>query len=143
MLKEKQMQDIKDLKLQGYTISEISPHYAESGIKPPSLPTIRKYFQMDVLPAVPNENFQKDKAFDHEPFRSAILVILTNNKDKKNVCMSSVYDVLQEKFIESGDFSELPGNEQTLRNYIHYLEQNGMLEQNSKELRRDTEPPRQ
>jgi hypothetical protein len=90
MLKEKQMQDIKDLKLQGYTISEISQHYTENGLKPPSLPTIRKYFQMDVLPETPNENLQKDKAFDHEPFRSAILAILFNNKDKKNVCMSSV-----------------------------------------------------
>lgn len=135
MLKEKQMQGIKDLKLQGYTISEISQHYTESGLKPPSLPTIRKYFRMDVLPEKPNENLQKDKAFDREPFRSAILTILTNNKNKKNVCMSSVYDVLQEKFIESGNYSELPGNEQTLRNYIHYLNQNGMIAQSPKELR--------
>ena len=128
MLKEKQMQDIKDLKLQGYTISEISQHYTENGLKPPSLPTIRKYFQMDVLPETPNENLQKDKAFDHEPFRSAILSILINNKDKKNVCMSSVFDVLEEKFIESNEFEELPGNEQTLRNYIHYLKQSGLIE---------------
>ena len=36
--------------------------------------------------------------------------------------MSSVYDVLEEKFIENGDYEKLPGNQQTLRNYIHYLE---------------------
>ena len=44
--------------------------------KPPSLPTIRKYFNMDVLPDTPGEKLQKDKAFDVEPFRSAIIEVL-------------------------------------------------------------------
>ena len=35
--------------------------------------------------------------------------------------ISSVYDLLEEKFIENGDFKALPGNEQTLRNYVRYL----------------------
>jgi len=41
--------------------------------------------------------------------------------------MSSVYDLLQEKFIENVDFKALPGNEQTLRNYVHHLEEAGMV----------------
>ena len=43
--------------------------------------------------------------------------------------MSSVYDVLEELFIESGQFERLPGNEQTLRNYIHHLEESGQITQ--------------
>jgi hypothetical protein len=38
-----------------------------------------------------------------------------------------VYDVLLEKFVESGDHETLPGNEQTLRNYVHYLESKGII----------------
>ena len=41
--------------------------------------------------------------------------------------MSSVYDVLVERFVESGEFDSLPGNEQTLRNYIHRLEEDGRI----------------
>ncbi len=42
MLKEKQMQEIQDLKLRGYSINEIVRYYEGQGQKPPSLPTIRK-----------------------------------------------------------------------------------------------------
>ena len=41
MLKEKQMQEIQDLKLRGYSMNEIVRYYEEKGQKPPSLPTIR------------------------------------------------------------------------------------------------------
>ena len=41
--------------------------------------------------------------------------------------ISSVYDLLEEKFIENGDFKALPGNEQTLRNYVRYLEDAGVI----------------
>ena len=43
-------------------------------------------------------------------------------------CISSVYDVLEEKFIENGDYEALPGNEQTLRNYVHYLVKTGQID---------------
>ena len=33
----------------------------------------------------------------------------------------------EEKFIENGDYEKLPGNQQTLRNYIHYLEDSGQI----------------
>lgn len=128
MLKAKQMQEIQDLKLRGYTINEIVRYYEEQGQKPPSLPTIRKYYQMDAVPGVPNQNLIKDKAFDHEPYRSAIIEIIKNN-NKGSYCASSIYDVLIEKFIENGTTAALPGNEQTLRNYIHYLNNSGIIEQ--------------
>ena len=89
MLKEKQMQEIQDLKLRGYSIGEIVRHYERQSLRPQSLPTIRKYYRMDAMPKTPNQNLLKDKAFDYEPYRSAIIEILRNNNKnsfyKKNV----------------------------------------------------------
>jgi len=127
MLTDKKMQDIQDLKLRGYSIGEIQSYYEGQGGKSPSLPTIRKYYNMDALPQTPHENLMKDKAFDHDPFRSAIIEIV-RNLSKKEYYVSSVYDVLLERFVESGDFEGLPGNEQTLRNYIRYLTSCGIVE---------------
>lgn len=126
MLTKTAMQEIQDLKMRGYTQTEIIQYYKEKGEKPPSRPTIQKYYQMDVIPANPGAALVKEKAFDQEPFRSAILIILNANA-QKDYCMSSVYDVLEEMFVESGEFDSLPGNEQTLRNYIHYLEESGQI----------------
>ena len=50
MLAKNQMQEIQDLKLRGYTQSEIIDYYKDQGVKPPSRPTISKYFKMDVVP---------------------------------------------------------------------------------------------
>ena len=36
--------------------------------------------------------------------------------------------MLEEKFIENGDYEALPGNEQTLRNFVRYLEKTGQIE---------------
>ncbi len=126
MLTKTTMQEIQELKLQGLTQAEIIAHYKELGIKPPSRPTIAKYYSMDVIPENPGEKLAKDKAFDEEPFRSAILRILERNEDK-DYCMSSVYDALEELFVENGEYDRLPGNEQTLRNYIHHLEETGQI----------------
>ena len=135
MLTTAQMQEIQDLKLRGYTKSEIPAYYTAQGKKPPSMPTIRKYYDMDVLPDEPGAALQKDKVFDHEPFRSVIIEVMRNNADNKHLCISSVYDVLEERFIENGDFTELPGNQQTLRNYVHYLRANDIVESEPKNTR--------
>lgn len=134
MLTVQQMQLIQNLKLQGYTKSEIIAYYTSQGLKPPSRPTLQKYYDMDVLPENPGEKLAKDKAFDAEPFRGTIIKILEANAGK-DYCISSVYDVLCEKFIENGTFAELPGNEQTLRNYVHHLIDSGIVKQD-KEHRR-------
>jgi hypothetical protein len=127
MLNKFMMQEIIDLKLQGYTVAGIRDYYEARGIKPPSMPTIRKYYGMDVLPDDPGEKLEKPKVFDEEPFRSEIIKVLENNRDNKSLCISSVYDFLEEKFIENGDLEALPGNPQTLRNYVHYLEDHGIV----------------
>lgn len=41
--------------------------------------------------------------------------------------MSSVYDVLVELFVENGPHDKIPGNEQTLWNFIHHLEATGQI----------------
>ena len=120
MLTKTQMQQIQDLKLMGYTKKDIIRYYEARGKKPPSRPTISKYYDMDVVSDDSGEKLAKPKTFDAEPFWSTILRILEINSGK-SFCMSSVYDVLEEKFIENGIYDKLLGNEQTLRNYIHYL----------------------
>lgn len=126
MLTKTKMQEIQDLKLQGYTKADIIRYYEAQGRKPPSRPTISKYYDMDVIPDDPGAKLAKPKTFDAEPFRSTIIRILETNSGK-SFCMSSVYDVLEEKFIENGEYEKLPGNQQTLRNYIHYLEDSGQI----------------
>jgi hypothetical protein len=119
------MQEIQDFKLMGYSVNEIVRHYKKEGGVAPSLPTIRKYYRMDGVPAEPNRNLQKEKAFDCEPYRSAVIAMLVNND---GCCASSVYDVLVEEHVESGAVGALPGNEQTLRNYVRYLKASGAVE---------------
>lgn len=126
MLAKQKMQEIQDLKLQGYTKAGIITYYEVHGEKPPSRPTLNKYYDMDVISDCPGQRLSKEKSFDTEPFRSAVIAILEANSTK-NYCMSSVYDVLLEKFVENGGCTQLPGNEQTLRNYIHYLEGHGLI----------------
>lgn len=148
MLTKAMIQEIQDLKLQGFAENEIASYYESKGIKPPSAPTIRKYYKMDVVPENPGANLEKPKAFAEEPFHSAILRILQNNQNNKSLCISSVYDVLEEIFIETGEFEALPGNPQTLRNYVRYLKESGTVAETPKNTRVydhvfDTEPGEQ
>ena len=89
MLTKTKMQEIQDLKLQGYTKADIIRYYEAQGRKPPSRPTISKYYDMDVLPDDPGAKLAKPKTFDAEPFRSTIIRILETNSGK-TFCMSSV-----------------------------------------------------
>lgn len=134
MLTKQQMQEIQDLKLRGYTQTEIHDYFVAQGIKPPSRPTISKYFRMDVVPEDPGERLAKEKAFDAEPFKSVIIATLEANGGR-DFCMSSVYDLLEERFVDSGEFERLPGNEQTLRNYVHHLEETGQVKPGDRNAR--------
>ncbi|MEE1157908.1 MAG: hypothetical protein UHS51_00660, partial [Atopobiaceae bacterium] len=49
--------------------------------------------------------------------------------------MSSVYDVLVERYVETGEFEILPGTEQTLRNYIRWLRETGQVGEPGKHRR--------
>ena len=53
MLTKQQMQEIQDLKLRGYTKTDIVTYFREQGLKPPSRPTINKYYDMDFMPEQP------------------------------------------------------------------------------------------
>jgi len=76
--------------------------------------TVAKYFAMEEedYRAYRQDHLFRDKAFDD--LRSEILEVYEAN-DFRPLQVSSVYDYLEEKY------GVLPGNEQTLRNYIGYL----------------------
>ena len=135
MLNKAMMQEIQDLKIRGFTPREISDHLKARDGKAPSMPTIRKYYAMDIVPDDPGVLLSKDKAFGQEPFHSAVIEVLRNNENNPKLCISSVYDVLEERFIENGEFDELPGNPQTLRNYVRYLRNNNIVAQTPKNTR--------
>ena len=61
MLTKTKMQEIQDLKLQGYTTADIIRYYEAQGRKPPSRPTISKYYDMDVIPDDPGANLAKPR----------------------------------------------------------------------------------
>jgi len=119
------MQEILELKAAGLTVSEIEKYLRTKTGKSPSLPTIRKYFRMDKVPDDFGVKLKKDKVFDVEPFRGSIIEILEKNP---RCHISSVFDVLEERYLESGRFDRLPGNAQTLRNFVGYLKESGVVE---------------
>jgi transposase len=126
MLRSAMIQEIKDMKLKGYSINEIIEYYERKPGKTPSRPTIRKYYHLDVKPEELGINLCKDKVFDEEPWKSYIIAILTNNPGK--CYSSSVYDVMMERFVETGEYEGLPGSERTLRTYIKHLIGSGQVE---------------
>ena len=144
MIQDEMIEEIQELKLAGYTPKEVHEELKSRHVKVPTLKTVRKYYNMDCAPDDNHAKVRKQMAFDREPFASAIVEIVNLNPD---CCRSSVYDVLIEKFVECGDYDALPGNEQTLRNYIHRLEADGVLGKPSPDRRKydiiPTPPPGQ
>ena len=82
--------------------------------------TVAKYFSMEEedYRAYRREHLFRDKAFDD--MRSEVLEVYEANGFRR-LQVSSVYDYLEEKY------GALPGNEQTLRNYVAYLVQTESL----------------
>ena len=83
--------------------------------------TVAKYFAMDEedYRAYRREHLFRDKGFDG--LREEILEVYEANGFRR-LQVSSVYDYLEERY------GSLPGNEQTLRNYIDYLNRTDRLQ---------------
>ncbi len=114
MIREKMYEKIQTFKRLGYSKSEIA---SEMEIDPK---TVARYYAMDERDF---RSYQKEQMFQDkvlEKYEKDILKVYEKNEFKK-LNMSSVYDYLEEKY------GDLPGNEQTLRNYISYLIQTDKL----------------
>ena len=142
MIQDDMIREIQELKLSGYTPKEAHEELKKRHTKVPTLKTVRKYYNMDGAPDDNHAKVRKQMAFDCEPFRSEVIEIAERNPD---AYMSSIYDVLVEKFVEGGDYEELPGNEQTLRNFIRRLKEDGEIAPAGERKRRhdvvDVPPP--
>lgn len=114
MIREKMYEKIQTFKRLGYSRSEIA---SELEIDPK---TAARYYAMDErdFRSYRREQIFRDKVF--EEYEKDILEVYEKNEFKK-LNMSSIYDYLEERY------STLPGNEQTLRNYISYLIQTDKL----------------
>ena len=86
MLTKTQMQEIQDLKLQGYTKADIIRYYEAQGRKPPSRPTISKYYDMDVLPDDPGAKFANQKPLTQSLSAARLSVFLRRTAEEVSVC---------------------------------------------------------
>lgn len=118
---------IYELKQMGIPKSEVEKAFRNRGLKPPTKPTIRKYYNMDeqLSTAHMAEVYVKEKAFDAPICKD--LIVRTLNVNGTDITVSSVYDLLLEKLVDTEILDKLPGNEQTLRNYCRYLKKNGLV----------------
>ena len=82
--------------------------------------TVAKYYHMteEEYTAYRCQQLFREKAF--EEYEKEIKEVYAKN-DYQRLNMASVYDYLEERF------GELPGNEQTLRNFIGYLKESNKL----------------
>lgn len=108
MINKAMFRQVQAFKRQGYSKGAIG-RALELDAK-----TVAKYFAMEEedFRAYRRELLFRDKAFDR--FRREILEVYEAN-DFRGLQVSSVYDYLEERH------GALPGNEQTLRNFIGYL----------------------
>lgn len=127
MIRTKMYRQIQEFKRQGYTKGEIGE---EMGLDPK---TVAKYYGMDdaEYKAYRQQHMFRNKAL--ETLEPDILDIYEKNEYKR-VNMAAVYDYLEEKH------GSLPANEQSLRNYIHYLIQTDKLKLDER-LRTYTQVP--
>jgi len=114
MIQEKMYKQIQNFKRQGHSKREIA---TAMRVDPK---TVAKYYRMDEreFRSYRQQHMFRDKTF--EEYEQDILEVYKSNEFKR-LNMSSVYDYLEERH------GRLPGNEQTLRNYINYLIQTDKL----------------
>jgi transposase len=114
MVKRRMYRKIQKLKNRGYGKSKIAKMLEMDPA------TVRKYYSMDLKSYNRYRLKMEERKKIFEDFREEIIEVYRENNFRK-LNMSAVYDYLEEKF------SKLPGNEQTLRNYIGYLINSGQL----------------
>ncbi len=114
MITKKMYRQIQSFKRQGHSKRDIA---AKLNIDPK---TVAKYYQMaeEKYGAYRRQHLFRNKAFDE--YEQEIEEVYAKN-DCQRLNMASVYDYLEERF------GELPGNEQTLRNFIGYLKESNKL----------------
>ena len=141
MMRDKMIDETQELRLSGLTVQEVYDDLKRRYRRVPHIKTVRKYYDMDAAPEDNHAKVGKQMAFDVQPFRDAVVEIVARNPSCK---MSSVYDVLVERYVDSGEFERLPGNEQTPRHLVHKLEDEGAIPQPADTRRRhdamDTPP---
>lgn len=130
------MEKILKLKEQGVPEQEVITVFKNNGFIPPSPNTVHKYYtsEDEFTKEKMTESYQKNRAFDEPNCKSIIIKCM--NSIGKQLKISSLYDLLQEKLVEEARlFDKLPGNEQTLRNYCKYLVTSGQVEYEAKKRR--------
>lgn len=107
-------QKIQKLKKQGLSKYAITQKLGLDGA------TVRKYFSMEpeMYQAYQAETQQRNRQFAE--YEQEILLVYSSNGNQR-LNMSAVYDYLEEQY------EILPGGEKSLRNYIHYLEEEQKL----------------
>lgn len=118
MIQDEMIDEMQELRLAGYAVGETYEELKTRHKKVPTIKTVRKHCRMGCAPDDNHAGVRKQMAFDAEPLKPAVVEIVERNPECH---MSSAYDVLVERFVESGECDALPGNEQTLRNYIRHL----------------------
>ena len=89
---------IIELKKQGIAQSDIAVVLTNMNIKPPSAPTIRKYYNMDDAPSAAQltSAFEKPKAFEDPQCKEIILTTLALKKANVKLTIRSLYEQLEE-----------------------------------------------
>jgi len=64
-------------------------------------------------------NYEKQKAFDVKPFRKEIIRYLEANIDNKDLKVSSIYDLLEELYVDSGCYHAFGLWPRAARGYFH------------------------
>ncbi len=114
MVKKRMYQEIKRLQRLGYGKNKIS---RELGI---DKKTVRKYWSMNDIEYCTYVTASCYRNKEYDIIRDIILDLYDKN-DNLKLPVSAVYDYLEESL------SALPANENSLRNYIRYLEETGQL----------------
>jgi len=108
------MNTIIELKRQGIAQSDIAKVLRNMNLKPPSAPTIRKYYTKDDAPSASQlaSPYQKEKAFDDPMCREIIISTLQANCNNKQLRISSLYDLLEEMLVDTGKMQPaVPGTD--------------------------------